>query len=240
MTTAPNFYQSMQGGGMPSTAGQSAAPFQVISRLNEIQTAQVGRKYGLKDRRPLDPPPVVQLQIYQGFANNSYEIQDYESVDTSDFICYAELFSFQDALAATSGDAYQPTSLSSEIFVGSTCVEAKNIHYEGQTILVTCLRSLPGISLFGTSLSSGSAFRLKSHGSYKFLNMNMDNRWGFPARVVLGYCWGNHFRVYPSRSAPILESSTELTKALAEAGIPVTIRENKRERKRKANTDDEG
>jgi len=46
------------------TAGQLAGRT-FRATLTEIQKAEVGRKYSRKDRRPLDPPPVAELQLFE-------------------------------------------------------------------------------------------------------------------------------------------------------------------------------
>ncbi|KAF7315898.1 Velvet domain-containing protein [Mycena indigotica] len=210
-----NFYQSTSGSGGPLALAH-AMP-QLIATLNEIQTPQVGRKYGIKDRRPLDPPPVVQLRIYRPVGNTTQEVQNYEFVDHAGFICYAELFKYEDAVAAMrSSGQIQPAPLGPDILVGATCVEAKVIQYHDKALLIF---AFPDIS----SKETGD-FALR----YKFVNMT--EKPGLLTNTVLAQCWGQHFRVHSSKTAPTLEASTELTKALAKAGIPVSVREHKRTR----------
>ncbi|KAG5335862.1 hypothetical protein C0989_012693 [Termitomyces sp. Mn162] len=41
----------------------------IRAELREIQQAELGRKYARVDRRPLDPPPVVQLRLFKVYSN---------------------------------------------------------------------------------------------------------------------------------------------------------------------------
>lgn len=68
------------------------------AELVEIQKADLGRKYARVDRRPLDPPPVVQLRLYythnEGTDSESeQEVQDYDDVQNIGLLCNVDLFS---------------------------------------------------------------------------------------------------------------------------------------------------
>lgn len=70
----------------------------VRAELVEIQKADLGRKYARVDRRPLDPPPVVQLRLYyihnEGTDSESeQEVQDYDDVQNIGLLCNVDLFS---------------------------------------------------------------------------------------------------------------------------------------------------
>ncbi|KAG1859256.1 velvet factor-domain-containing protein [Suillus subluteus] len=69
----------------------------VRAELVEIQKADLGRKYARVDRRPLDPPPVVQLRLYhihnEGTDHESeQEVQDYDDVQSLGLLCNVDLF----------------------------------------------------------------------------------------------------------------------------------------------------
>lgn len=69
----------------------------IRAELKEIQKADLGRKYARVDRRPLDPPPVVQLRLYQVFnygtdAQYERELCDYSEVQTRGLLCCVDLF----------------------------------------------------------------------------------------------------------------------------------------------------
>jgi hypothetical protein len=51
--------------GQPTTFTFGQFKGQTIgATLEELQAADVGRKYSRKDRRPLDPPPIVALKLF--------------------------------------------------------------------------------------------------------------------------------------------------------------------------------
>ncbi|EJD37765.1 hypothetical protein AURDEDRAFT_173147 [Auricularia subglabra TFB-10046 SS5] len=58
----------------------------------------LGRKYGLRDSRPLDPPAVVQVRLLEiknhGTAYEQMVEIDVDSVHTPGLICYAELYPY--------------------------------------------------------------------------------------------------------------------------------------------------
>jgi hypothetical protein len=60
-----------------------------------LQKADLGRKYARKDRRPLDPPPVVQLKFFYsspGTDRPDAEVGNYDEVNNIGLICYVDLF----------------------------------------------------------------------------------------------------------------------------------------------------
>ncbi|KAL4253249.1 hypothetical protein ABKN59_004738 [Abortiporus biennis] len=61
----------------------------VRTEIVELQKADLGRKYARKDRRPLDPPPVVQLKLYQVF-NHGTSRETEQEMD-----CYDDVRGFE-------------------------------------------------------------------------------------------------------------------------------------------------
>ncbi|RPD64095.1 hypothetical protein L227DRAFT_650319 [Lentinus tigrinus ALCF2SS1-6] len=64
--------------------------------LEEMQKANIGRKYARKDKRPLDPPPVIRLRCYKTIQTASghkvdQEIRDLDEQLVFGFLCHAEL-----------------------------------------------------------------------------------------------------------------------------------------------------
>jgi len=68
------------------------------AHLVELQPAERGRKFASKDRRPLDPPPIVQLQIFRTIvdpstgASTKEEIIDYGLHNILGCMCSVELY----------------------------------------------------------------------------------------------------------------------------------------------------
>ncbi|KAI0712916.1 velvet factor-domain-containing protein [Cerioporus squamosus] len=63
----------------------------------ELQKADAGRKFARKDRRALDPPPVVQVRIFEVLGAGTstlheQEIMTYDDSLTTGLVCHVELF----------------------------------------------------------------------------------------------------------------------------------------------------
>ncbi|ETW77395.1 developmental regulator VosA [Heterobasidion irregulare TC 32-1] len=71
------------------TSGQFSGQL-IRAELVELQKADLGRKYARKDRRPLDPPPVVQLRLYK-VQSDQREVE-VENYDNMGLICHVDLF----------------------------------------------------------------------------------------------------------------------------------------------------
>ncbi|KAI0825989.1 velvet factor-domain-containing protein [Irpex lacteus] len=84
--------------GRPVTFSEGPfAGMTIRAELIELQKADLGRKYARKDRRPLDPPPVVQLKIHhlnhQGTPFERFEEYDrYEEAQGLGLVCHIDLF----------------------------------------------------------------------------------------------------------------------------------------------------
>ncbi|KAH7920430.1 hypothetical protein BV22DRAFT_1098145 [Leucogyrophana mollusca] len=69
----------------------------IRAELVEIQKADLGRKYARVDRRPLDPPPVVQLKLYHVYHRGTpqqfeREVDNYDDVQNLGLLCNVDLF----------------------------------------------------------------------------------------------------------------------------------------------------
>ncbi|PCH40369.1 hypothetical protein WOLCODRAFT_67286 [Wolfiporia cocos MD-104 SS10] len=68
----------------------------IRAELIELQKANVGRKYTRKDRRPLDPPPVAAVKLFevttgQGGARMEREITASGVISSAGFLCHVDL-----------------------------------------------------------------------------------------------------------------------------------------------------
>ncbi|KAJ7162113.1 velvet factor [Mycena filopes] len=195
-------------------------PWTLTFSLSEIQSPEVGRKCGSVDRRPLDPAPVVQVHVFVVYnpgtpAEESVELQDYGSLNLLPYLCQAELFTVS---RAGLNHAADPVNDTKHLF-GSTFVQPVLIHYQGGQCLVFPFTDL-------SSKATGDFFL-----RYKFLDLQLlQVQPGLPHGTVRAWCSGNPFHVYASRDAPPLNPSTALTKILADAGVPIRVRTQRRER----------
>ncbi|PCH37377.1 hypothetical protein WOLCODRAFT_109782 [Wolfiporia cocos MD-104 SS10] len=71
------------------------------AELEELQKANLGRKYARKDRRPLDPPPVVQFRLFEVLDagtehEHEREVDCHEDLNGFGAICYVDLYPVPD------------------------------------------------------------------------------------------------------------------------------------------------
>ncbi|KAJ7028497.1 velvet factor [Mycena alexandri] len=215
-------------------------PWTLRFLLTEIQSPEMGRKCGIVDRRPLDPPAVVQLQAFivtdPGTAiEHTMEIQDYEwapleilrrkDLNSAGYLCETELFMLDDAGNSFGASATNYVNSTHDL-IGSKVVESAIIKYHGRQCLVFPFTDL-------SSKATGNFFL-----GYKFFDVLQLG--GQAVGSVQAQCWGNSFRVYSSKDTPPMNPSTALTKSLADAGLRVHQRSQRRERgKRKRPSDDD-
>jgi len=77
-------------------AGQFAGQT-VRAELRELQSAELGRKYARVDRRPIDPPPAVQLRLFRVHSAGTptrweEEIANYEDILNLGLMCTLDMF----------------------------------------------------------------------------------------------------------------------------------------------------
>lgn len=70
-------------------------------QIVELQKADIGRKCGSKDRRPLDPPPVVIMRVFEVInpgtpREEERQLQNLTETDSYGFLCFVDLFCVQD------------------------------------------------------------------------------------------------------------------------------------------------
>ncbi|KZT11527.1 uncharacterized protein LAESUDRAFT_275128 [Laetiporus sulphureus 93-53] len=78
----------------------------ICVELHELQKADVGRKYIFKDRRPLDPPPVAQMKLFET-VNPMYvpgtEFANYKDVKIIGLLCHVDLFAVHSTAQTDAG-----------------------------------------------------------------------------------------------------------------------------------------
>ncbi|KAF5325213.1 hypothetical protein D9619_009734 [Psilocybe cf. subviscida] len=77
----------------------SAGPYAskvIRMEIHEVQKANLGRKYANVDRRPLDPPPVAHLRLFEvhhaGTPRQREVEMTYDDTLADGLVCYADLF----------------------------------------------------------------------------------------------------------------------------------------------------
>ncbi|EPT01824.1 hypothetical protein FOMPIDRAFT_24084, partial [Fomitopsis schrenkii] len=182
--------------------------------LDEVQKADIGRKCGNRDRRPLDPPPVVRLRLFETVNDGTplrteREITDVNEAVAYGYTCFVELFpwppstgrppSAGNIAAIVNGVIISEDTNCTHAFVGATFVSASCFTFEGKPTLLfvfpdlacnmdgTFLLRYRAMNLFGGALETGR-------------------------RPVVAECWGGPATVYPTKDFPGLTESTDLTK----------------------------
>ncbi|KAH9829984.1 velvet factor-domain-containing protein [Rhodofomes roseus] len=90
----------------------------IRAQLVELQKPDLGRKCGIRDRRPVDPPPVVRLRLFQVHdahtsAQWEEELVNLSEVENYGFICHVDLFPMP---MASAGDSPRTRRLSNQSY----------------------------------------------------------------------------------------------------------------------------
>ncbi|KAG9126194.1 hypothetical protein FRC07_004519 [Ceratobasidium sp. 392] len=99
MNRASAFYPRVQDMYIGKPIHYVSGPFAgriVRSELSEYQKPDLGRKFAKRDRRPVDPPPVVRLRMFEtkdaGGPNQREEEIHADSIDVSGLVAHVDLF----------------------------------------------------------------------------------------------------------------------------------------------------
>lgn len=212
----------------------TAGPFNgrlVKTQLVEIQSAQVGRKFAQIDRRPLDPPPVVEVKFYVRDPNGVESELLLSESEMAGFICSVDLFKFPKPSDTHEGPAPYPEELAYvsghavhnvKKLVGSTTTQPHKIDFDGRRMIFV----FPDLSV-----QEEGHFVLR----YRVFDLHSrdDSAEHKSVSVLQAYVFGNPFRVYSTKDFPGLSASTELTKAISRLGLRVNVRETERKRTKK-------
>ncbi|KAF8478857.1 velvet factor-domain-containing protein [Gautieria morchelliformis] len=216
-------------GGCDFLVGKSAFTHQVTrAELQEEQKADLGRKFAKRDRRPVDPPPVVRLRMYQVFNAETDHPTDQEipaeQIEVGGLICHVDLY------------AIRPTPYPHSRPVGSG---------EGSSAAppapqATLVAPLPAeeskvtTSLFGTTFAHASQIKGLDGDEvifFVFPDLAVRTEGLFILRYRMFDILSGPFAIYSTTEYPGLRASTELTKHLSRYGIRVNLRESERKRK---------
>ncbi|KAJ7308682.1 velvet factor-domain-containing protein [Mycena albidolilacea] len=228
------------GGPIYFTAGQFAGKI-IHARLQEMQAPVFGRKTisefreARVDRRPLDPPPVAWLRLFEVFnIGTACETQlemNYDDIDPSGLMCTVELFPVPSPESmlpnATTDFALSPVD---EIWfskspdnattklVGTTFVQADSIPWKGRTCLLFTFADL--------AVKIEGFFILK----YRFFDI-FSTPGDDTDPPIQAECCSAPLRIYSTKVCPRLGPSTELSKHLAHYGVRLNVRATERKRK---------
>lgn len=208
------------------------------AKLSELQGAQLGRKSGTRDRRALDPPPVVVINLYRVLNTDSgtdteVEIADYSTIFAQGLVCYFDLFAVvgtdidpsvsrntpsetdPHAVAIVGEQRITEADKCTQQLAGTTFVPAHIVPYrEGHALMFI---------FADTSVKTEGVFIPRYRCFDVFSTVSGANE-----RPILAECLGTPFRVYSTKTCPVLPPSTSLTKLLSRVGVRVNVRESTR------------
>ncbi|KAI8926341.1 velvet factor-domain-containing protein [Entophlyctis helioformis] len=202
--------------------------------------------FGDKDRRPVDPPPVLQLVCHMPDGS----VVDQVHAELPFLVCYCSLWTADETvecqfLVANRADRTMTPAAAAAAADGM--IDYRCLH---QTLIGTTIA--PSMNLVNLAGVEGVFFiffdlSIRTEGIYKLKFILCDMSAGFEPGVppmlsqkarVIAQVFSDSFRVYtPSQFAGMMES-TELTKSFARQGIKLPIRNttsrNRRQWLRKA------
>ncbi|KAF8503974.1 velvet factor-domain-containing protein [Gautieria morchelliformis] len=216
------------------------------AELREEQKADLGRKFSKRDRRPVDPPPVVRVRMYQVFnAETDHPTEKAipaEQIVVGGLICHIDLY------------AIRPTPYPHSRPVGNSGEGSSAASDPPPPTLVAPMppaeESKVTSSLFGTTFAPASQIKgldgneviffvfsdlsVRTEGMFilRYRMFDIFSRMeGSEDVPVLAQCYSGPVAIYSTKEFPGLRPSTELTKHLSRYGIRVNVRESERKRK---------
>ncbi|ORX90449.1 hypothetical protein K493DRAFT_317977 [Basidiobolus meristosporus CBS 931.73] len=192
-------------------------------KLEVVQQPERARMcgFGERDRRPIDPPPIVKLiTLKEDGSPNSIPI------DSTSFVVHVDLWSSDcqkdcNVLLSTSGTHTRQGASSAFVtsdkgvysrnLVGSLVSSAYNLSdHNGEK----------GIFFIFPDLS------IRTEGKYclRFLFTDLSQTDQFPHSMVRTWVYSAPFSVYPAKSFPGVTVITELSKSFAKQGIKLAMR----------------
>ncbi|KAJ2731488.1 hypothetical protein IW152_004519 [Coemansia sp. BCRC 34962] len=194
--------------------------------------------FGEKDRRPLDPPPVVRLRV----RDEDGDFMLNEDVDIWKFVVSATLW-------APSSDHDRSIVINPNTLPGPVPM------YQSSSSVISLSEPVKVRNLVGTTVSN--AYLLKDENDdlnifFIFHDLSVRTEGQFrikfqfavipseddPRAFVESVTWSSIFEVYSAKTFPGMTDSTELSKAFATQGIKITIRKSNRGRSYHGRFDD--
>ncbi|KAI7867144.1 velvet factor-domain-containing protein [Spinellus fusiger] len=170
--------------------------------------------FGEKDRRPIDPPPIVQLVVQQGESRGPVDTQ---TLQTPFFVLHVTLWS-EDRQSERNIISNPPKY--TRILMGSLVSSPSLLkNTEGKTGLFF---AFPDLSI-RTEGRYTLRFSLMKLGSCDF-HANAKSR-------ILAQVFSDPFTVFSAKKFPGMTESTELSKTFAKQGLKIPIRNDVRSKR---------
>ncbi|EMD37761.1 hypothetical protein CERSUDRAFT_94754 [Gelatoporia subvermispora B] len=239
-------------------AGQFAGQT-IRTQLEELQKADLGRKYARKDRRPVDPPPVVRLRMiriinYGTPDKFEEEITQYDDLIAFGLTCHLDLFPIRgengsgslpwENMGHTGQRSTEPSPALPPAFApqqhpAQSPVMQHNPPFSSRTgplILDHMSRNNHRVTAAcPPSPGPSSEVAVQLEGTfilrYRAFNVFAQATEGRDIPAI-AECYGGPFRIYSTKDFPGLRASTDLTKCLSLLGVRAHVREQERKRRK--------
>ncbi|TIB15854.1 hypothetical protein E3P92_01552 [Wallemia ichthyophaga] len=183
--------------------------------------------FGEKDRRPIDPPPVLQVRAFETLESGTeVEIPD-QDITPQHLLVQVKIFGSEGLRSC----AY--------VYNSSTATQVANTHHQNtssETPIRNLLGSLTaeGMRLRDTNNNPGIFFcfqdlSVRVEGVLQFSLVDIAALIvGHKNRTIVAQTMSNEFHVYSPKKFPGMTSSTALSKCFAAQGIKISIRKVRR------------
>ncbi|KAJ7796951.1 velvet factor-domain-containing protein [Mycena olivaceomarginata] len=244
------------GGPIYFTAGQFAGKI-IHATLQEMQAPVFGRKTisefreAQVDRRPLDPPPVVWLRLFEifniGTACETQLEMNYDDIDPSGLMCTVEMFPVPRPESVLPNAFEMPTAV--PLPPSTYCSTTDFVHSPVNEILFSKSPDNATTKLVGTTFLQADSIPWKGRTcllftfadlavkiegffilKYRFFDIFSTSGDDTDPQIQAEYC-SAPFRIYSTKVCPRLGPSTELSKHLAHYGVRLNVRATERKRK---------
>ncbi|KAF9943067.1 hypothetical protein BGZ75_002792 [Mortierella antarctica] len=211
----------------------SRRTYELQMAQNPIRARMCG--FGEKDRRPMDPPPILKLIV----RNEDGTLADVSQMDVNFYMVVADIYSADQSTACTlvANPASTPQAVSipgaaqtmgeSTMSVMSLSNPTASRNLTGSIVssgnLLSNLENEPGIYFVFQDISvrSEGVFTLK----FSFtLPPTLDD----PSSSVMATAFSEPFTIYSAKKFPGMTESTALSKHFAKQGIKIPIRKEPR------------
>ncbi|CAG8491738.1 7741_t:CDS:2 [Ambispora leptoticha] len=175
--------------------------------------------FGEKDRRPVDPPPIVQLVVLdeKGQPDAGYLFDYDDMLQNPFFVLHVTLWS-EDRRHERNVISNPPKT--TRVLMGSLVSSPALLkNTEGEQGCYFCFPDL--------SIRTEGTYTLK----FSLLKLGIDDRLITTKSNVISTAFSDQFTVFSAKKFPGMTESTELSKAFAKQGLKIPIRNDVRPRK---------
>ncbi|CAE6435978.1 unnamed protein product [Rhizoctonia solani] len=232
--------------------------------LEEYQKPDLGRKFARRDRRPVDPPPVVRLRMFEvkdeGTSNQREEEIPAESIETTGLVAHVDLFAVNPppGMSFESPEDRAQSELEAEESqspnqAGSSQqgqgMSGNQLDVNEDAVLTSAVFGSSFVHAVKVNDTEGKnvilfvfadlSVKIEGHFVYRYRCFNLFSRVAGSDDVpITAELFSGIFVIYSTKEFPGLQASTQLTKHLGRWGVRVNLRESSRGKRNKQDEDD--